>query len=49
MQSDFEKFNPGALNSAFYQLMKSEALLHSARIKFPVGVSLSLQWVKNKV
>ncbi len=49
MHSDFEKFNPGILNNALFQIMKSEELFHSARIKLPVGVSLSLQWVKDKV
>lgn len=49
LHSDFEKFNSGMLNNVLYQIMKFEKLFHSARIKFPVGVSLSLHWVKNKV
>lgn len=49
MHSDFEKFNPGVLNSLLYQIMKSEELFHSAKVKLPLGVSLSLHWLKDKV
>lgn len=48
LHSDFEKFNPGILNNILYKLMKSESAIHSAQIKLPIGVSLSLHWIKVK-
>jgi SAM-dependent methyltransferase len=46
LHSDFEKFNPGVLNSLLYSIMKSESYFISGRRLLLTGVSILLHWSK---
>ena len=44
--SDFEAFNPGIINKALYNIMKSESTLINNKFKLPFGVSIMYCWKK---